>query len=75
MGKESAVTAGKKVAVAGLAIAGLGILGVLWALFGVELGIFPPVPPSSLFAFSGIFIAVGLVIYLVGRVMHWYRAG
>jgi hypothetical protein len=73
--KSTSVTTGKKIAVVGLSVFGLGVLGILWALFGVELGLLPPLQPTSLFAVSGGFVGVGLITYIIGRVAHWYKTG
>lgn len=69
------VTVGKKIALGGLSVFALGILGVLWALFGVELGLLPPVQPSLLIAISGALVIVGLTLYIAGRFTHWYKTG
>ncbi len=73
--KSTNVTVGKKMALGGLSLFALGILGVLWAVFGVDLGLLPPMQPSLFITLSGALVAVGLVMYVVGRFAHWYSAG
>jgi hypothetical protein len=74
-GVSTKVTVGKKVALGGLSVFALGVLGVLWALFGVALGLLPPMQPSLLIAISGGLVIVGLTLYIAGRFVHWYKTG
>lgn len=74
-GGSKKVTIGKKLALGGLSVFALGILGFLWAVFGAQLGLLPPLRPSLLITLSGALAVVGLTTYVVGRFAHWYKTG